>query len=84
VKTLRNVVLSVLFAVGILVAIGFIFTTTSVIESFQLYEHDVEGGFALALLELVLALLAAAVGGLLCFHRLCHGCWSLRPENQAR
>ena len=81
-KTVGNIVLSLLLAAAILAGIVFLFSATSVIESFQLYARDVEGGFALSLIELVLAVLAAAVGGLLCFHRLQYGSWSWRRQTE--
>lgn len=83
VKTFGNIVLSLLLTAAILAGIAFLFSATSVIESFQLYARDVEGGFALALIELVLGVLTAAAGGLLCFHRLQYGSWSWRKETGA-
>ena len=70
-----RVLLSALFAVAIFVAIIFIFSTTSILEAFQLYPHDDTGGFALFLIEVVLAFIAASIGGLLFLHRLSFGYW---------
>ena len=70
-----KLLLSALFAAATFFAIIFIFTTTSIIESFQLYPHDATGGLALFLIEVVIAFTAASVGGLLCMHRLCFGYW---------
>lgn len=73
--TLRKVVLSVLFAAAIFAGVLFVFSTTSVLETFQVFPHDAGGGFALYLIEVVLAFIAASVGGLLCLHRLSFGRW---------
>jgi hypothetical protein len=70
-----KLLLSVLFAAATFFAIIFIFTTMSIIESFQLYPHDATGGLALFLIEMVIAFTAASVGGLLCLHRLWFGYW---------
>ena len=66
---------SALSAAVTFVAIIFVFTTASILESFQLYPHDAAGGFSLFLIEVVIAFTAASVGGLLCMHRLCFGYW---------
>lgn len=72
---LRNLLFSGLFTVGIFLALLFLFSTASVIEQFQVFPHDAGGGFALFLLELVLAFAASSVGGLLLFRRLSCGYW---------
>ncbi len=70
-----RLLLSALFAVAIFLALMFMFSTTSILEAFQLYPHDDTGGFALFLIEVVLAFIAASIGGLLFLHRLSFGCW---------
>lgn len=65
---------SALSAAVTFVAIIFVFTTASILESFQLYPHDAAGGFSLFLIEVVIAFMAASAGGLFCLQRL----WSER------
>ncbi len=80
--TFRRLLVSALFAAMIFAAVLFVFSTTSVLEAFQLVPHDDGGGFALYLIEVVLAFIAASVGGLLCLHRLSFGHWF--PGEKAR
>lgn len=77
-KTLRHAAASVIVAVGIVIAFLFLIATASVIEAFQLYPHDGHGGVALFLIELVVILFTASVGGLLCFHYLHARCKGLQ------
>lgn len=72
---LSKLFLAALSAVAIFIAINFMFATTSILEAFQLYPHDDAGGFPLFLIEVVVAFIAASVGGLLCLHRFWFGYW---------
>jgi len=81
VAKLRKPVLAVLFAAAFFAGLMFLFSGTSVIESFQLYPHDEQGGDALFLIEVILALISAAMGGLLFYHRLASGSWFPREKN---
>jgi hypothetical protein len=81
---LAKLLLSALSAVAIFIAIIFIFATTSILEAFQLYPHDAAGDFSLFLIEVVIAFIAASVGGLLCLHRLSFGYWLPGERRQRR
>ena len=80
---IRNFVFAAVVAVLVFAAILFLFSATSVIESFQLFQHDSQGGSALFLLEVVLALIAGGLAGLLCLHRLCSG-WHADSDETTR
>jgi uncharacterized BrkB/YihY/UPF0761 family membrane protein len=72
-KTLKHIALSALFGTGILAGIVFMIVATSILENFQVFPHDADGGCALLMIEMVIAFFAASVVGLLCFRRVHFG-----------
>ena len=78
----RNPVLAVLFAAAIFAGLMFLFSSTSVLETFQLYPHDAQGGSALYFIEVVLACITAAIGGLVFYHRISCGSWFPSEEHR--
>ena len=75
----RRLVLSALVAIAAFVAIEWIFAAASILQDFQLYPRDAEGGISLFLIEMVMAFFAAATAGIFCLGRLSGARQS--PEN---
>ena len=73
VKRLKAFALSALTAGASFFAVVFILVCTSIIQRFQVYPRDGEGGFALFLIELVVGFLTASVVGLICLHHFSGG-----------
>jgi hypothetical protein len=69
-KTIGDAVLAILLAAATWLALLFICSAISVIQEFHLYPSDGAGGFALFLIEVVVALFAGLIVGLFCLQRL--------------
>lgn len=82
----RKLALSVLSALATFLVMLFIVSAAAVLQEFHLWPTDGRGGYALFMIEVVVAFFVSSVAGLLCLYRLLqdHSPQRVAPSSEER